>query len=384
MCAFLDVLKYGMRLRESRKNPSQNVKQVGHNAAMAYLKTLPTLDNIGISMTDLPKLGINPGSTYNTPIGIYFYPASYYVEKLLKNQSLPFQHEANYINVFQYDSEHKLNLDDLNHDKPMLSLISDKLGEMMDTNMTPAPDAKTAWDQMMRTSMALERDGKYPIKWNKIIRRLGFTVILDPGFGIIHPAELAQGVILDPRVIISNKRFSQFPSQVENKFGKRVAHTLIPPNAMTTVLTTPEKSPGYMTVFSQHVNRLHSSVDAASEWNEANGKIAMAILVKSIKHALFMMPTNVGIMVKEKFTHWSQFKNYPYPSIHSADEDEDNILVDYDAYHDWVSGMNQMIKQAQHKLLQTYTQKLKDKDVPQYEIDWIIGNMKTNMGIYGK
>ena len=49
-------------LFEARRNPELNPKQEGHAAAVAFLSKIPNdeLIHYGVSMTELPKLGINP------------------------------------------------------------------------------------------------------------------------------------------------------------------------------------------------------------------------------------------------------------------------------------------------------------------------------------
>ena len=43
------------------------------------------------------------------------------------------------------------------------------------------------------------------IRWNKVLRDLGFTSVYDPGHGWIAHSEPTQGVILDPRIIKQHK-----------------------------------------------------------------------------------------------------------------------------------------------------------------------------------
>jgi uncharacterized protein YihD (DUF1040 family) len=45
------------------------------------------------------------------------------------------------------------------------------------------------------------------IRWNKILRELGFTSVYDPGAGWIAYNEPTQGVVLDPRIIKQHKMF---------------------------------------------------------------------------------------------------------------------------------------------------------------------------------
>mgnify|MGYP000662284274 CR=1 FL=1 len=97
---------------EARRNPDQNPRAQGHRAALEFLKGLESRHYrtgrqefntywYGVSMTNLPKLGVNPGSQYNTPVGIYFYPAGYYMNLKDRNKELDFQDSAPYIQILK-------------------------------------------------------------------------------------------------------------------------------------------------------------------------------------------------------------------------------------------------------------------------------------------
>jgi hypothetical protein len=46
------------------------------------------------------------------------------------------------------------------------------------------------------------------VRWNKVLRDLGFTSVFDPGHGWIAHNEPTQGVVLDPRIIKQHKTIS--------------------------------------------------------------------------------------------------------------------------------------------------------------------------------
>jgi len=55
------------------------------------------------SFTNLPKLGINPSTTYETPIGVYGYPMMYIVENYSESSGkfeVPFAGDAEYLHIF--------------------------------------------------------------------------------------------------------------------------------------------------------------------------------------------------------------------------------------------------------------------------------------------
>lgn len=72
------------------------------NRGLALEKYVDRVDVFG-SFTDLPKLGINPKTTYETPIGIYSYPIRYIVGFYNKSSAqfdVPFAGSASYIHIF--------------------------------------------------------------------------------------------------------------------------------------------------------------------------------------------------------------------------------------------------------------------------------------------
>lgn len=194
-------------LLEARRNPEQNPRESGHAAAIEYLHAhhLYQSETAGVRMTDIPKLGINPTSEYNTPLGLCFYPARYYVDRINSGRELPFQHNAQYIQIFNWDNASVLDLTDMSYDQVLAECK--KLSEFYD------PNAVTAMLRLARTKARIKSPSGHfwfvtfqlsdqnPVKWNKLFRQLGYDVIMDWGGGIIHHNEPTQGVILNPRVI---------------------------------------------------------------------------------------------------------------------------------------------------------------------------------------
>jgi hypothetical protein len=221
-------------ITEARRNPEQNPKEDGHLSAYKKIKQMIKggIDSstIGVSMTNLPKLGINPQSNYDTPIGIYFYPATYYLEEIGNSLTgnaggLPFQQNAPYIQIFTFDNSDTIDTNKFK--KPQLvksiermSHIAKKLDNELQAEFNIAidvmrEDAKvnsnagmfwyltlTLSNYMMNGSKLLNGNS-IPVAWNKLIRKLGYTSIVDTN-GVVHENEPTQGVIFDPRIIQSN------------------------------------------------------------------------------------------------------------------------------------------------------------------------------------
>lgn len=63
-----------------------------------------------VHYSDLDKLGINPKSDFNTPLGIYAYPANQFDADTLLNGRVPFAGNREYLHVFQVKPEYRENI----------------------------------------------------------------------------------------------------------------------------------------------------------------------------------------------------------------------------------------------------------------------------------
>jgi hypothetical protein len=230
---------------EARRNPEQNPK-VSVNQyitqALASAQPLPNtgFKNLFVSFTDLPKLGINPGSRYNTPIGIYAYPAEYVIYKTtpfgniyseptstMAMTALPFAGGKPWANIFrarsganiidigkfteaqynEYCDKLKALLTKLPIEYRPQPLDSDTATKYIDTLMDAAnksarvntPGGKF-WYVTMRLSEVMNTN-KTTVAWNEIFRRLGIDGFVDPDREIIHPSEPTQAVFFSGRAV---------------------------------------------------------------------------------------------------------------------------------------------------------------------------------------
>ena len=240
-------------LLEKRSNPELNNERHGHATVLKYLERIPDgeLDQYGISMTQIPKLGINPQSKYETPIGVYFYPARYYFRRKQNGNYLPFQDNAEYIQLFKFGGN-VLDLQNtdvaplfgrLNKIIPQLSKAYGISGSTLHVNIDmwfkeADSEAKVStaggkfwyllWklsgqlsvgkanmDRVSKKKSAATHnpwEGKItadtmPLIWNKLFRLLGISAAIDMGYEIIHENEPTQGVVFDPSKILSVKTF---------------------------------------------------------------------------------------------------------------------------------------------------------------------------------
>ena len=226
-------MKVNDLLSELRRNPTVNVKQGFHQEAVKFLKSKgKDVRNYGVSMTSVHKLGVNPNSRYNTPVGIYFYPAEYYMrvkENLLKPGKLPFQDNAPHIQIF----EMKGNVVDISNTQvkefdSYISMLYKNVGRISQLiGLSENSTQKSISHAVMNShSMAKidtyggslwyvfyalsningtnKRDTAAPrssVIWNSILRLLDIDILIDEGAGIIHENEPYQGVVLNPRSV---------------------------------------------------------------------------------------------------------------------------------------------------------------------------------------
>lgn len=252
-------------LLESRKNPEQNPKLSAYEQLLKYAHN----PNVYISMTYLPKLGINPMSEYNTPIGIYCYPLKavwdlYHFDENKSLKELPYVADARYIQVFEWNGKGKfLNVDnyneqDLNQDIEKIKELystDEALSKKIDTGIIysvalatkPKYAASKLFSVLMGvnslkhfgnekgtyTKRVLGRDMdvqqgveflKYSIHGResaKILRYLGYAGMVDYGHGIIHKNEPTQAFFLSMEYInhletILNKDYLRYNKNVES------------------------------------------------------------------------------------------------------------------------------------------------------------------------
>lgn len=143
-----------------------------------------------------------------TPLhGIYAYPLTKeYYTKLITN-TLPFASDQPYINLFSIsDKTNNLyNYDNLEYDVSILQKHYENndfetIKEHAFEDAYKNTDVSKFWNLTRMLA-------KNPVKWNALLRKLGYTNFYDPGEGIIHTNEPTQFIVLDPRIIIPIETF---------------------------------------------------------------------------------------------------------------------------------------------------------------------------------
>ena len=143
------------------------------------------------------KLGINPKSSYNTPIGIYTYPIDYVISR---KGRVPFAAEEPFLYVVQAT---KPLLDLNNYSKSDFERDSKKLIDMgfastRNRGITSAKFNTPAAHIWNWTRFAAREN---IARWSKILRSLGYSGAVDHGSKLIHENEDTQAVFFNINAI---------------------------------------------------------------------------------------------------------------------------------------------------------------------------------------
>jgi hypothetical protein len=224
---------------ELRKNPTVNTKLSVNDAIAKALDDndnnkipdiLPGIANLFVSITKVDKLGINPKSEFDTPIGIFAYPAEYVHERLKggkDTKSLPFAGEYPYVNIFSvrgniidlnnitpkelnayYDKLENYWIDIMQHYRPLDDNNIDDLFKIFEDSKSNAMFKDKLGGQLWYVTMEMA-DYMSPIfgsaapkVWNRIFRSIGIDGCVDnEGTGIIHTSEKTQAVFFSINAI---------------------------------------------------------------------------------------------------------------------------------------------------------------------------------------
>ena len=200
-------------LEEARRNPEQNRKfGSGKYELINYAEDkIDDKDNWAVSMTMEPKLGVNPRAAVSedTPKGIYFYPLRYFMKMADRNESLPWGDNFPYLQLFQYDRSGEMTqqtkVDSAKLKQALLQYCPEEV--IQQAIDEPEYDGTPYWFIYDCLSRLGQNDETNVVRWNKVLRDLGFTSVYDDGKGWIAYNEPTQGVVLDPRIIKNHKMF---------------------------------------------------------------------------------------------------------------------------------------------------------------------------------
>jgi len=207
---------------EARSHPTQNLRSgSGKYDLINYAEDIRDKDNWAVSLTTAPKLGINPrpAVSEDTPKGIYFYPLRYFMQMADRNESLPWGDNFPYLQLFQYDRSGEMTQQtQVDPAKLKQALLQYCPEEVIDQAIDePEYDGTPYWTIYDCLSRLGKGDETNVVRWNKVLRDLGFTSVYDPGRGWIAYNEPTQGVVLDPRIIKQHRMFDNRNPTLEHR-----------------------------------------------------------------------------------------------------------------------------------------------------------------------
>ena len=229
-------------LFEARRNPSKNPKTSLNDQLQAYYDE--NGEDTFVSFTSVDKLGINPKSKYDTPLGIYTYPLSYVLREIGEYDSpkhvLPFAGDAPFVNVFTADSASVKHLADIDMTDFRRHIVELKLAFPEHVSFIDSSVDSSEFQALHRsgggrlwyvTKVLAERlskgtSTKPPVMWNKIFRTIGIDGMVDAyGDGIIHHNEPTQAVFFRRVGIIKNEariynKYSPDAVEASERIGK--------------------------------------------------------------------------------------------------------------------------------------------------------------------
>jgi hypothetical protein len=185
--------------------------------ALQYIqKNHSNPENLVVTYTAIDKVGINPKSGYNTPLGIYFYPLNYVIEMKM---DVPFAKEQPYINVCEFTRPHKIlqMTSDTSNQKEMGILplffpkedVDNAIQEVNKKINSKDFLLKSNYSMLWLTTLVLSNFN--PVQWNATMRKCGIDGFVDNGTSTIHPYEPTQGVVFEIKSlkkihVIDNKK----------------------------------------------------------------------------------------------------------------------------------------------------------------------------------
>lgn len=181
-------------------------------------------DNLFVTFVYQDKVGINPKSIYDTPIGVYTYPLDF----IFDEEDVPFRgdQKPNKIKVLKQLSNKVLSndLSDGEYERQIKKIenIVEESDKYSYTFKKGLKEYIKRWEDAARkqtnfgslwnvtrmitmdyyankNSKATGPTKNNPVAWTKLLIDLGYDIVIDYGTGTIHPSEPTQAVFLNPK-----------------------------------------------------------------------------------------------------------------------------------------------------------------------------------------
>lgn len=247
------IVKFYNYLQEARRNPELNPKI---NIVEA-LKPYKDKQDCFIQFSNVNKLGINPKSKFNTPIGVYSYPLVQMWEDIRYN-NIPYAGKRDFVILFSCSHPMIIEVDEYNdymlekdvkfYEREIFEKYGNKIFHTEYSSLQELTnDFKNNsfenarfnhpfmkfWNYTRKLSELLykEKIGKFTgrpsVTWNTLLRMRDYVGFTDrKGMGFIHPNEATQAMFLSKKYlkiidIFPNKRYERLSKEIViNKFDK--------------------------------------------------------------------------------------------------------------------------------------------------------------------
>lgn len=207
-----------MKFLEIFKVVNEEIK-AGHKNEEIWLEYLKEkyskvdVEKYYITFVAVDKVGINPQTPYETPIGVYTYPLKY----VLEEEHVPFRgdNSSNKIKILKRVSENGLTINATDKElEACEKLMTEKYKiPQEDVDKFKYVSAKRVsnfgriWNITRKCAGIINKEnnsGKALVPksislWTKLFLELGYDYAEDDGKGIIHPAESTQAVFFTPK-----------------------------------------------------------------------------------------------------------------------------------------------------------------------------------------
>jgi hypothetical protein len=225
-------------LGESRKNPEKNKKPNVTEIVRDLIKQakesndiIAGTPNVFITMTDINKVGINPGTNYETPIGIYFWIANKFTNFGWGGSSTPTAtgdpgFESGYVNIFRL-SGNIINLRQVTQDQvdklknDLIEVIRSKTDKFSPESISKILEKGNVdfygepgeWDNgnilgpifysMPYVAAKMLSSKNVHIMWSSLFKKCGIDGIIDyDGIFYESSTEMSQGVVFSTSNIV--------------------------------------------------------------------------------------------------------------------------------------------------------------------------------------
>lgn len=207
-----------MKFLEIFKAVNEDIK-AGHKNEEIWLEYLQKnyskvdLEKYYITFVAVDKVGINPQTPYETPMGVYTYPLKY----VLEEEHVPFRgdNSSNKIKILKRVSEDGLTINATDKELEACEKLMIEKYNISERDIAFDKDTKgqrnnnfgKIWNITRKCADRINRQnnrGKALVPnsislWTKLFLELGYDYAEDDGKGIIHPSESTQAVFFTPK-----------------------------------------------------------------------------------------------------------------------------------------------------------------------------------------